>query len=812
MNVSAWSIRHPLPAVLVFVVLTIAGLAGFNRLAVSQFPDITLPTVSVTVTLPGASPSTMESQVTRKVEDAIASVAGIDDLISTVNEGVSLTRVAFELGRDANEALDEVRDAVDRIRSALPRDVEEPIITRENVAGGDMVTFAVAADGMTEAEVSWFIDDTVNKRLFGLPGVGAVRRIGGVTREVRVDLRASAVQGLGVSPAALSQQLARIQQEQPGGRTTFGGGVQSVRTLGTVTTAADLNAFPIALPDGRHVRLSALADVRDAHAEPTQATTLDGAPVVGLAVRRTLGSSEVAVGEAVRAAVGRLEREYGRVHFTEVASTTPEAQASYDSSMEMLWEGALLAVIVVFWFLRDLRATFIAAVALPLSIVPTFAFMYWMGFSLNLVTLLALAVVVGILVDDAIVEVENIDRHLRMGKRPFDAALEAADEIGLAVIAISCTLAAVFVPVAFMPGIPGRFFREFGWTAATAVLFSLLVARLVTPMMAAYLLRPQTHQADDSRTMKAYLRLADFALRHRGLTLTVALVLFIGSLAILPLLPTSFLPPTDGRQSALVVELPPGTALATTREVAEDARQRIADIPELEHVFVTAGSGASTGGGPGAGGQVDEVRKATLTLKWAVERDRTQQQLEADVRARLRDLAGVRLSFQGGGPGRSLQLVLAGDDPRALADTSRDIERGIRQLANLGTVSSTASLVRPEVMVQAGPGEGRGARGDDGRYRGGGASRDARRLRAGARQTEPARPSGAHPRPARRADAGRPERARAIASAADHWRRRAARLGRDHRSGQRPVADRPLRPPPQRHDHCRSQRAAARRR
>jgi len=702
MNVSAWSIRTPLPAILIFLVLTILGLVGFNRLAISQFPDLTLPTVTVTVTLPGASPTTMESQVTRKVEDAVASVAEIDDLVSTVNEGVSVTRIAFELGRDSAQALDEVRDAVDRIRSALPRDIEEPVVARENIAGGDVVTFAVRADGLTDEELSWFIDDTVNKRLFGVPGVGAVRRVGGVTREVRVDLRADAVQGMGVSPAALSLQLARIQQEQPGGRTTLGGGEQSVRTLGTVNTAADLAAFPIALPDGRSVRLSALADVRDGHADPTQATTLNGQPVVGLAVRRTLGSSEVKVGDAVRAAVAELHASHPRVQFTEVASSTPEAQASYDSSMTMLWEGALLAVIVVWWFLRDLRATFIAAVALPLSIIPTFAAMYWLGFSLNLITLLALAVVVGILVDDAIVEVENIDRHLRMGKRPFDAALEAADEIGLAVIAISCTLAAVFVPVAFMPGIPGKFFREFGWTAATAVLFSLLVARRITPMMAAYMLRPQTHAPTDSRLMRAYLRLADATLRHRGLTLLAAGVIFAASLAIVPLLPTSFLPPTDGRQSALVIELPPGSALAATRAVAEEARQRIADIPEITHIFITAGSGAS-GGGPGGGGRVDEVRKATLTILWKVERQRKQQALETDVRARLQSLPGVRLSFQGGGPGRSLQLVLAGDDPRALAEASQGIERAIRQLPNLGTVSSTASLVRPEVIVRPDP-------------------------------------------------------------------------------------------------------------
>ncbi|HZF98559.1 MAG TPA: efflux RND transporter permease subunit, partial [Pseudoxanthomonas sp.] len=449
----------------------------------------------------------------------------------------------------------------------------------------------------------------------------------------------------------------------------------------------------------RSLRLSAIADVRDAGAEATQVVALDGRPAIGFAVQRTLGSSEVDVGDAVRAEVQALAKERPRLRFTEIASTTPEAEASFESSMHMLWEGALLATLVVWWFLRDLRATLIAAVALPLSIIPTFAAMYWLGFSLNLITLLALAVVVGILVDDAIVEVENIDRHTRMGKPPKQAAMEAADEIGLAVIATSFTLIAVFVPVAFMPGIPGKFFKEFGWTAATAVLFSLLVARLLTPMMAAYLMKPMPHKEGDSRLMRWYMRVAERTLRRRATTLWLALGLFVASLAVLPLLKTTFIPPGNGQQSSVVIELPPGTPLATTRKVAEEARQRIVSIPEIEHVFAVAGSSGSVDGGPG----VDEVRKAMLTVKWRTERERNQQQLEGEVRDRLQDLAGARVSFQGGEPGRNLQLVLAGDDPVALAQASRDVERAVRQLPGLGTVSSSSALVRPEVIVRPDP-------------------------------------------------------------------------------------------------------------
>ncbi|RNF83318.1 efflux RND transporter permease subunit [Montanilutibacter psychrotolerans] len=697
MNGSSWSIHRPLPAILVFILLSAAGLFGFLKLAISEFPDISVPTVVVTVSLPGASPSTLETQVTRKIEDALASVPHIDEMRSTVNEGVSVTHLRFALERDGNVAKDEVRDAVDRIRADLPKEIEAPIVSLENVEGGDVVTFAIATEGWSDEELSWYIDDTVSKRLFGLAGVGGVRRIGGVNREVRVDLRPEALQALGVSPATLSQQLASIQQEQPGGRTTVGGGEQAVRTVGTVDELSDLADFTIFTPDGRQVRLSTIADVRDGDAEVTQIASLDGRPAIGFAVQRTIGSSEVDIGKAVRAEIEALAHGQPRLKFVEAASTTPEVEASYESSMTMLWEGALLATLVVWWFLRDWRATLIAAVALPLSIIPTFAAMHWFGFSLNVVSLLALAVVVGILVDDAIVEVENIDRHLRMGKTPKVAAIEAADEIGLAVIATSCTLAAVFIPVAFMPGIPGKFFKEFGWTAATAVMFSLLVARLITPMMAAFMLKASPHKVGDSKLMQWYLRWADRALRHRGKTLLLSATLFLGSIAAMPFLETTFIPASDGDHSSVLLELPPGTPLRTTRSVAEDARRRIAAMSETEHVFVTAGTGGLDGeGGAGA----DEVRKATLMVKWRSGRGRNQQLLEADLRDRLQDLPGVRISFQGGEPGRALQLVLAGDDATKLSQASRDVERAIRQMPGLGAVSSTSALVRPEIIVR----------------------------------------------------------------------------------------------------------------
>ena len=703
MNLSAWAIRRPLPALMIFIALCVAGLYGFHRLPIARFPDIAFPMVTVTVTLPGAAPSQLETEVTRKVEDAVATIEGLKRVISTVSEGVSVTAIEFRLEADLNVVLDEVRDAVTRIRIDLPLDIEEPVVAKVNVVGGSLLTYAVRSERLRPDELSWFVDDVVAKAMYGIRGVGSVVRAGGVEREVRVDLDPRALQSLGITAGEVSQQLARIQLERPGGRTEWAGSQQVVRTVGTVADAQALRDYPIALADGRSVRLSALASVRDAAAEPTQMALLDGTPVVGFSISRTRGSSEVAVAAEVRAALARLQRENPAIQFVLAWSTVEEAENSYASSMTMLWEGAALALLVVWLFLRDWRATWVSAVALPLSIIPTFAVMHYLGFSLNLITLLALAVVVGILVDDAIVEVENIVRHLGMGKPPKQAALDAANEIGVAVIATSLTLAAVFVPVAFMPGIPGKFFREFGWTAATAVLFSLLVARLLTPMMAAYQLKAHPAPQAEGRLMRWYLGWVDAALRHRARTLWIAFALFLGSLALVPLIPATFIPSSDLGRSNLNLELPPGSRIEETIEVAEQARARLATLPELAQVYSLIG-GSIDIGDPGKTG-IDDARKATLILDWGEPgaRARSQKDLEREVRVLLADLAGVRVSFLSSEPGELMQLVLAGDDPRALAQAAQAVERDLRRLRGLGSISSTASLLRPEVVIVPDP-------------------------------------------------------------------------------------------------------------
>ncbi|MFC0676379.1 efflux RND transporter permease subunit [Lysobacter korlensis] len=701
-NVSAWAIRRPLPALMIFFVLCVAGLWGFWKLPVARFPDIAFPMVTVTIAQPGASPSQLETEVTRLVEDQVATITGVKRVMSTVTEGVSSTAVEFELETDLATALDDVRDAVSRIRSDLPQDIQEPIIGKVDI-GGALMTYAVASDRMGVDELSWFVDREVTRAMYGVPGVARVSRQGGIERQIRVDLDPQALLAYGVTAGEISQQIARSQVERPGGRAELDAREQVIRTVGTAADAQALRAFSIPLRDGRAVRLDALARITDGAADPSQVALLDGKPVVAFSLSRTRGSSELEVAEDVRETLTRLEAEHPGMRFQLVTSMVEEAERSYESSMTMLFEGALLALIVVWLFLRDWRATWISALALPLSIIPTFAVMYFFGFTLNLITLLALSVVVGILVDDAIVEIENIVRHLQMGKPPLQAAREAADEIGVAVIATSLTLAAVFVPVAFMPGIPGKFFREFGWTAAAAVLFSLLVARLLTPMIAAYQLKAKPHAETEGPLMRRYLRLVDAALRRRWLTLGIATAFFFASLALIPFIPTTFIPFSDLGRSNLSLELPPGTPIEETVRVTEQARARLETITELKQVYTTIGSVLDIGD-PGKTG-VGEARKATLVLDWGPQddRERDQKALERVARAKLADLPGVRISYISSEPGETLQLVLAGDDPQRLQDAATQLERELRTLPGLGSVSSSASLLRPELVIRPDP-------------------------------------------------------------------------------------------------------------
>jgi multidrug efflux pump subunit AcrB len=560
----------------------------------------------------------------------------------------------------------------------------------------------VASRRMDDEALSWFVDNTVSKALLSARGVGAVARVGGVTREIRVELDPARMLGLNATAADISRQLRQIQQDASGGRADIGGSEQSVRTIATVQRADELGAMDIVLSDGRRIRLDQVATVSDSVGEQRSAALLNGRPVVGFEITRSKGAGEVEVAGTVKAVLDKLQADYPDIEITEAFNFVDPVIENYEGSMKLLIEGALLAVLVVWLFLRDGRATFVSAAALPLSAIPTFAAMYLMGFTLNVVTLLSMSLVVGILVDDAIVEIENIMRHLRMGKTPYQAAMEAADEIGLAVIATTFTLIAVFLPTAFMSGVPGKFFVQFGWTAAIAVFFSLVVARMLTPMMAAYILRPVDAAGAPPRWLKRYEGWAAWCLQHRIMTLLAAAVFFVGSFMLVPLLPTGFIPPDDVSQTQIYLSLPPGATFKETLAAAEQARTIAQANPQVKLVYTAIGGGKA-GSDPFAPAGAAEVRKATLTLNLTPRSERSgvsKQAIEGQLRAGLAAIPGAQIKVGLASGNEKYILVLASENGPLLADHARVVERELRSIPGLGNITSTASLVRPELVIR----------------------------------------------------------------------------------------------------------------
>ena len=703
MNFSAFSIRNPIPAILLFILLSIAGVLAFKAIGVQDFPDIELPMVTVEAQLPGAAPATLETEVARKLENSIATLQGIKNLYTKILEGVVVITIEFVLEKDPMEAVNDVRDAVARVRAELPADVRDPTVVRSTTAGKPLLTYAVTSKQIDEEALSWFVDNTVAKQLLTVNGVGRVKRMGGLTREVRVELDAARMAALNVTAAEVSRRLRQIQQEAPGGRGDVGGAEQAVRTIATASTADDLGKLDLSLQDGRRVRLNQIATIVDTTAERRSMALVNGQTVVAFEIMRSKGANEVTLAQEVRQVIKNLRLARADIQITEQIDNVQKTEENFEGSMHLLYEGAILAVIVVWYFLRDWRATIVSAAALPLSILPAFLGIYLFGFTLNMVTLTSLALVVGILVDDAIVEVENIARHLRMGKTPFQAALEAADEIGLAVVATTFALVAVFLPTAFMAGIPGKFFKQFGWTAVLAILASLLVARLLTPMMAAYLMKavPESAQEPpDGWVMRSYLKSVNWCLSHRLVTLVLATLFFAGSIALVPLLPKGFVPPADRSQTQVNIERAPGSTLHETYLAAERARLKLEAIPEVLKVFSSVGAGVS--GDAFARGSAAEVRKAslTVTLVHRSERKKNQQEVEADIRTLLAREPGVRITVGPQDVGVKMQIVLQSEDPLALTAAAHVVEGELRGLKGVGNVLSSASLVRPELIVR----------------------------------------------------------------------------------------------------------------
>jgi HAE1 family hydrophobic/amphiphilic exporter-1 len=689
-NISAWAIRRPIPSIVLFILLTVIGVVSFLSLEVADSPNVDIPYVSVTVTQSGAAPSELETQVTRVIEDSIASVNGVKHVTSTVTEGVSSTNVEFFIGTNSDRAVNDVRNAVGKVRENLPQTIDEPQVERVDTSGGEVIDYTVSSPTMSETELGWFVDNDVGRAVLAVHGVSSVQRIGGAEREIRVNLIPERLIALGITVDDVNRQIRAVNANMPGGRATIGTSEQSIRALGSVESVSALKSMTISLPNRRKARLEDLGTVEDGFAEARQAARLDGKPAVAFLVYRSFGQSEVTVAKGVLKVIASLEAAHPAVHFRPFFSDSDFAMGAYDASMEALILGAILAIIVVVVFLRDWRATVIVAVALPLSVLPTFFFMKFMGYTLNFISLLALTLVVGILVDDAIVEIENIVRHMRMGKRPYQAALEAADEIGLAVVATTMTIVAVFLPVSFMGGIAGQFFVQFGATVSVAVLFSLMVARLITPMMAAYLARDHGPRNHASRPIEFYVRMLGWALDHRWITMGLASAFFVGSILLVPLLPTDFIPAGDNSLSGWNFELSPGSTLAETDAAMHQVTDIIHSEPEVTSVLALIGASSR-----------EDVRLARVIVNLVprAQRHRGQQQIEKELTQRLKAVPGIRYNIGNGGSSQDLQLILTGDNPVAIAGAAEELVHQMATVPGLTNLKTSASLLRPELQI-----------------------------------------------------------------------------------------------------------------
>ena len=709
-NISAWSIRNPVTPLVLFAALVLAGLVSFMRMDVNNNPDVSFPFVSVTISQPGAAPSELETQITQRVEAAVRGVRGVDEITSIAMEGQSLTNVQFEIGTPVDRAVNDVKNAVDQIRSDLPDGILEPQVQRIDVDGGPIAYFSAEATDMTLEELSWYVDNTVAKRLLSISGMAAVNRGGGVSREIRVILDPAKLQAYGVTAAQVNAQLQQVNLNAAGGRTEIAGAEQSIRVLGNAESARDLGATQIAISGSRTVKLADLATVRDMYAEQRSLALMNGRQVTSFSMEKAKGSSDVTVYDEAMKVLDKLKKENPKVQFKQLYTSVEYTRGQYHSAMSAMIEGAVLAVVIVFLFLRDWRATMISALAIPLSAIPSFWFMDMMGFTLNGISLLALSLVAGVLVDDAIVEIENIVRHMRMGKSAYQASIDAADEIGLAVLATTMAIVAVFLPVALMPGLAGQFFIQFGMTVVVSVLMSLAVARLITPMVAAYFLKAHGEESHgEGWLMDRYMgvlrwsledrkakarhargglrnRLAGFFTDHRVWTLGAGIMAFVATIAAFATLPMTFQPTINTDFSQVKIETVPGSTLAQTTAVTRKVADMLsADTDVVEAAFADI-----------------EPTSADIFLTLKKDRPISSVEWERKVAPKFQSIADARVNFQsqsGGGFGRDIIMMFGSDDPELLDDTANQLVKEMATLPELRAPRVQGDMQRPEIII-----------------------------------------------------------------------------------------------------------------
>ena len=698
--ISSWAIRNPVPVAVLFIAMVLAGVISYGGLPVKQFPNVQFPVVTVSVTQNGAAAAELETQVTRPVEDALAGITNVKNMYSTVSQGVSVTSIEFELGQDLQKKKNDVQSRVDQVRAILPREIDQPTVTQLELDSQPILTYAVEAPAMSDAELSWFIDDTVSRAMQSAPGVSQISRVGGANREINVVIDPDKLTARGLTAASINTALRSFDLDAAGGRVQVGGREQTLRILGAVNTLEKLQNLTIPTGQGRFVKLTDVAQVGDGASESRGFARFNNRPVVGFQVMKTRDSSDVTVDDGVIAALEKLQKASPGVKFVRIFSSVDETRASFEATKHVLLEGMLLAAIVVFAFLRDWRSTLITAFAMPVSLIPTFFIMHLLGFSLNVVTLLALTLVVGILVDDAIVEIENIEKRVAQGLRPYDAAILGADAIGLAVVATTMAIVVVFTPVSFMKGMSGQFFREFGLTVSVAVLFSLVVARLLTPLMAAYLLKP-TSDPHPRKPFEGFYRNAlEWSLDHRIVAMAVGGVMFFASVLLVPLLPQGFQPAGDPDYVYVNIQGPPGTTVQAMETTARKVSNIFQGREGVRGVFTQVGSTAATGG-PGFGSRGgSDLREGTIIVLLNEKRTITGNSLKDQTRQALRQIPDARVTFLDFQGGAGIEQVLTSNDPVALQAAASELERQMRTISIIADPRPAIPPTGPELIIR----------------------------------------------------------------------------------------------------------------
>jgi hydrophobe/amphiphile efflux-1 (HAE1) family protein len=706
MILSDVSIRRPVFAVMMAVALLVLGITSYFALSLDLMPDVDFPYVVVTVVYPGASAESVELDVTRRIEDAVTTISGVKHVQSTAQEGFSLTIIEFTLETRSLDAATEVRDKVSAIRAELPESIEPPVIQRFDPA--DMPIMAMAVSGRQSLrDLTDYVDDVIRPRLESITGVGAANIVGGAEREIQVRLDPERLRAFDITPLFVAAQLQVANVEIPAGRMIDGSQEWTVRTMGRFKSVDEMRDMVVFSPHGRKVRLGEIATVIDTEKEPTSTSRLDGKPSIGIEVRRQSGANTVRVADEVKAELARIERSLPAG--MEVVIATDNSQfirTSVDDVLHHVEWGGLLAVLVIFLFLANIRSTLISAIAIPTSIIATFTMMRLMGLTLNMMTLMGISLAVGLLIDDAIVIIENINRHIEMGKKPMQAAHDATDEIGLAVAATTFTIIVVFLPVAFMSGIVGRFFYAFGLTVAFAVAVSLFIAFTLTPMLSSRFLGTNNRTSRNifyricdwwSRGFKrleqnVYRPALRWCLGHRFVTIAAATVLFVISLMLIPILGTEFIPTMDQGVIYVTFEGQAGNRLETTIEEIAPVEEILKRHPEVVSVLTTIGSGTNT------------TSQGTLVakLKELDQRELSAVELIRQIRQELKAVPGfffIVEQEESHGGGRPVELSVRGPDLRQLELYSEMVVDKVKTVPGVVDVKSSQEAGKPEMQV-----------------------------------------------------------------------------------------------------------------